>query len=294
MNMNLPRARLAFTLIELLVVIAIIAIQAALLLPVLAKGKERSRRTACRDNERQTGIGSQLYADEDPQGALTGTCNFTDNDLNWLYPAYVPNLKTFNCPSTQDSISNDPTPLANNSYSPPDNTGMPYMDRLHGNPMFIPQLQTIAEGGATYNVSAKSGPGSSYEVCGFFGGANAPSGGPANVRKTQNSIPSFRYQNICIYTIATSRKQSETFAFDLRGQSAAPSATLLLMDADDAVKFGAYTSNPNYPDSIDNHGSDGGNVLYCDGHAAWLPQPAYPQMWALGTDESTYNVSWFP
>src|ERR1700722_10382303 len=101
------RRRMGFTLIELLVVIAIIAILAGLLLPVLARAKEKSRRIKCLSNEKQMGTGSQLYADEDPKFALSGTANYADDDLNWLYPQYVANINVFICPNTLHVI--DPT-----------------------------------------------------------------------------------------------------------------------------------------------------------------------------------------
>jgi prepilin-type N-terminal cleavage/methylation domain-containing protein/prepilin-type processing-associated H-X9-DG protein len=103
------KQRLAFTLIELLVVIAIIAVLAALLLPALARAKQKGQQAACVNNARQQALAVFMYADDNGDILPPTSYNDADGDeVDWptLLDPYLKSPKIHLCPNDLVSTNN--------------------------------------------------------------------------------------------------------------------------------------------------------------------------------------------
>jgi prepilin-type N-terminal cleavage/methylation domain-containing protein/prepilin-type processing-associated H-X9-DG protein len=96
------RGAAAFTLTELLVVIAIIAILAALLLPGLARGKQKAHQTQCLSNLKQLAVAIHIYVGDNHDtlpGPMWQGLYWTYNDETERMFYYIANYLSLPAPS---------------------------------------------------------------------------------------------------------------------------------------------------------------------------------------------------
>jgi prepilin-type N-terminal cleavage/methylation domain-containing protein/prepilin-type processing-associated H-X9-DG protein len=293
------RSHHAFTLIELLVVVAIVAMLMAILLPSMRSARESARRTLCGTNERTILQGMQYYA-RDHQDRWY----YFNHEYDFVRRTYlgVPEPSEPN-PEWQYIIGGDAVVALAGDVS----TFEP------GDPPFLPGARPARMEPSTYIVDWEvlTCPSTNHRItkptqlnnnCDDRDLENMDSHEAGHSYEFWNGFQEEFYagEHRKLYTNSQGDELDHNWLPDClkRPDIVANRAAkvILMVDGDDQLIWsepgGEYADeHNNFPDSpLDNHGADGWNIGFADGHVAWVTP--YETYWVLF--ESDMDTSGVP
>lgn len=95
---------------EFAAVLVLLAVLAAVVLPMLSRARESSRRASCQNNLKQLGIVLKMYANESKSETFPPLSPKPGNwmmDMNAVYPEYLSDLTVLKCPGSPLNFGRD-------------------------------------------------------------------------------------------------------------------------------------------------------------------------------------------